>query len=637
MSVSNAKKQSNSIYYNIDIYNDNSTNGDISSKYSTAFNSPLLMDTSNYEVACVRARIPLDSVSISRKNIPFQQWSVELGIPVLGQPAHTYTYYSEYVPQFNALPLNENRFTLGINTNNLYTTSLPENEPTTNPTLTLALKSPVLPVPVAFQLGGIVGVSNTVCGLSYTAVCIDDYNISRYVTATGAFVDTQNMRVFFELPLANVLGICMAPNSNRVYAIIYDGTNNHYLCDVFNNVVVIEHIDETGLQLGLLSISCSTNYLSFGYLNTNNNNNLVQIWSLNQVNNPVNITTQSKPGPIATYLDSGSAFFIGLIDTGTFYRRNPVTDELIQTYTLPETLNLDRFLGTDAYGNLLVGIQQVASGNYSILAYGKQSALLKYSIAMGGNQTLVTSNMILVATGAFVNNPAPYAVQTINEYINQINLAFVAIMAKIPAPLPSSPQITPYLEFDSATRLVSIICDSGCWSGTNPAGINPPCVINFNQLLWSFFKFNSIAALYTALPSIGGQVRTLQINKAIPPSALSISMQPSSTIYRFADITRIIIGTSKMSVYGDNQNNDKLLVNLSDFTIDTENGIPSLIIFNPVILRFYKLYQQTPLQQLDVFVSYADRAGDVFPIMITPYNSIGLKLEFHRIPLVETI
>ena len=646
MSVSNAKKQSNSIYYNIDIYNDNSTNGDISSKYSTAFNSPLLMDTSNYEVACVRARIPLDNVPLSQKNIPFEQYSVEIGIPVLGQPAHTYTYYSEYVPQFNALSTYENKFTIGVDGQNLFTSSLPVNEPTNNPTLTLTPKVPVIPGPVGLKPID-TGSPNTVFGLSYTALCIDDHHISRYVTATNVLVDTIDIRTRFNVLNAVLLGICMPTNTNDVYAVFYDG-GDHFLCNASytlgNQLNLI--LGLTGDEINLFSFTCSDALISLSYIHQqaqtyyNRNFTIGVPPILDQPGTIQPLSVFSNVNNIKrTYIDSNQQYFVGISTADNCHLVNINTNDHLIRYSwvsIPE-LFFERFLGTDAYGNLLISTKTgPVPQQYTILAFGKQSALLKYRINMGLNRPLVISNMISVPTGIFVNNPLPYAVQTINEYVQQINLAFLAIMAKIPTP-PSSPQITPYLEFDSATRLVSIICDSGCWSGTNPAGINPPCVINFNQLLWSFFKFNSIAAIYTALPSIGGQVRTLQINKAIPPSALSISPQPSSTIYRFADITRIIIGTSKMSVYGDNQNNDKLLVNLSDFTIDTENGIPSLIIFNPVILRFYKLYQQTPLQQLDVFVSYADRAGDVFPITITPYNSIGLKLEFHRIPLVETI
>ena len=614
MTDQNNSHPNQTTFYNIDIYNDNSTGGDISSVFTTSFQSPLLLNPSHHEISVARARVPLDQIPLSQDNIPFQKWQIEIGVPnVLS--LGTYTYYNSYVPQFNAIQLTPtNNFTIGINTNNLYTSTLPENQPTSNPTLTLTPKVPALPVPVAIHLGGNVGVSNTVCGLSYTAVCVDNFIVSRYVTATGAFVDTKNLREFFEMSLANVLGICMAPNSNTVYAVVYDNVNHHYLCDVFNGAQVIKSIDETGLQLGLLSISCSTNYLSFGYLNTNNNNNLVQIWSLNQVLNPVNLNTRSQPGYTATYLDSSSAFFIGLIDMGTFYMRNPMTNDLIQTYILPESLYIDRFLGSDAYGNLLVGVVDRLLENYSILAYGKQSAILRYSIAMGGNRTLVTSNMILTNIG-FVNNPAPYPIFTINEYLDQINIAFTNIFSQIPQPSPS-PSLAPFLSYDSTLKIININTDPSC----SPSSSTIACKINFNKLLMSFFKFTSTPAISN---NLGVGSRTITINNRITP-------QPNSTLYRFADITRVIIGTNRMGVKGDNENFNTMLVNIGDFTVDTENGIPQLIIYNPTVLRFYQLYQTTPLLSIDVFISYANRAGKVFPINISPYNSIGIKLQFRN-------
>ena len=640
MAVSNAKKQSNSIYYNIDKYNDNSTNADISSSFSTFFNSPLLMDTSNYEVACVRARVPLDNVPLSQTNIPFQKWQIEIGVPVVGAPPNTYTYYDAFVPQFNQIVTTTANFNIGINGQYMQTTSLPQNEPTTDPTLTLTPKVPQLPYPVAIQAGGILenGVSNTACGLTYTAIITSPSVISRYITATNAFVDSINVPVSISRPNLVLLGLCMPPNSNKVYVLSYDpdGGGSHLLSDIFNFPVGLD-LEIPSPQIALNSISCSTTQLSISY-SSDTVIPIVRNYDLSSGSiTPLNF--YSPTAYAVSFIDSDSNYYLGTISgIDQFFTQNTIgTGAVETTYNLPvadpSPYYLDRFLGSDIYGNLLV-LTTDSYGNYTILAYGKSSAILRYRINMiDGYRPLVISNMIM--TNITTENTAPYAIQTINEYLRQINLAFVDIMGQIPLPL-TSPQLTPFLEFNSTTSIVSIVCDAGCWSGTNPAGANPACVINFNQLLFSFFKFNSIAAVYTELSSVGGQVRTIEINKAVAPAS-SITPQPNSTIYRFADITRLIIGTSRMSVYGDNQNNDKLLINLSDFTIDTERGIPNLIIFNPVILRFYKLYQQTPLTQLDIFVSYANRAGDVFPINISPYNSIGLKLEFHRIPLVETI
>ena len=85
-----------------------------------------------------------------------------------------------------------------------------------------------------------------------------------------------------------------------------------------------------------------------------------------------------------------------------------------------------------------------------------------------------------------------------------------------------------------------------------------------------------------------------------------------------------------MGVKGDNENFNTMLVNIGDFTVDSEFGIPQLIIYNPTQLRYYQLYQTSPLLSIDVFISYANRAGKVFPINISPYNSIGLKLQFRN-------
>ncbi|MEI7669648.1 MAG: hypothetical protein WCJ33_06170, partial [Pseudomonadota bacterium] len=404
-------------FFNIDVYNDNSTGGDISSIYQTSLQSPLLIRPNEHEICCCRARIPLDQVPLSQDNIPFQKWQIEIGVPIVATPG-TYTYYNSYVPQFNAIQQTLAGFTIGINTNNLYTSSLPENEPTTNPTLTLTPKIPALPLPVNFQLGGNIGVSNTVFGLSYTAYCdINLHTIKRYVTATGVYVDDIDLQLKFLFPDGIVLGVCMPPNSNTVYAIVFNGLNDHYLCDVFNPTITKRSINVSGPQLDLISLSCCNDFVSFGYLSQTVN--FVQNWILvEDIPSFLNLSPQT--GYTSVYFDSALNFFIGLVDSGTFYMRNPVNYDLIQAYTLPPTLDLDRFLGSDIYGNLLVGVVNHLSDTYSILAYGKESAHHRYSIAMGVNRTLVISNMIMGA-GENIINPAPYPIFTINEYLDQIN------------------------------------------------------------------------------------------------------------------------------------------------------------------------------------------------------------------------
>ena len=111
-------------FYNIDIYNDNSTGGDISSVFTTSFQSPILLNPSHHEITVARARIPCDQIPLSQDNIPFHQWQIEIGVPVVGVP-NQYTYYNSYVPQFGSdIPV-ENDFLIGYNNHQAKSTALP--------------------------------------------------------------------------------------------------------------------------------------------------------------------------------------------------------------------------------------------------------------------------------------------------------------------------------------------------------------------------------------------------------------------------------------------------------------------------------------------------------------------------------
>ena len=299
-----------------------------------------------------------------------------------------------------------------------------------------------------------------------------------------------------------------------------------------------------------------------------------------------------------------------------YFNSNLISDgSVLKQYNLPTnatgiTATIDQFLGLDAWGNLLVSTIFEAPP-YTIIAYNLLTTQIMYTII----ETLFLARPLVMSSMTSANHynkPEPYQVMTINEYLDQINLAFASIMTKIPLPL-SSPLQAPVLAFDSTTSIISIITDKSCLSSLSTA-----CKINFNKLLWSFFKFTSTPAVSQNL-GIGS--RTLTIN-------FEVQQQPNSTMYRFSDLTRIIITTSRMGVKGDNESFNTMLVNIGNFTVDTSNGIPELVIYNPTVLRFYQLYQTTPLLNIDIAVSYANRAGKVFPITISPYNSIGLKLKF---------
>ena len=655
MANSEAKKQSNSIYYNIDIYNDNSTNGDISSKFQTAFNSPLLMDTSNYEVAVARARIPLDQIPLSQENIPFNKWQIEIGVPLT--EGYGYTYYNSYVPQFlpRIVENNYNTATLGINTLNLGTmtilagTSSPTG--TVVPTITPSSTAILQGFTVTFDVSGLTNVSNIAYSKNYIVECTT-IRVVRFtydkVLVPGSPWDIRDVMG----SSARIIAMCASQLRDNVYVLGYqpDGGGSWTIVEIYEGggaapLPLNSDGNAFPSNVGIYSMSCSDQSLS---VTVNKpaasvytpDVTLPVVYTIGGQITRYNGAQPYRRGIVMTYLDSENLYYEA-VTTPYHNATIRITDKetagnTTKSFNVPDYQNnyVMRFLGSDEWNNLLVCLQSSVDNTYSIVAYDKvigETGDPIYTIQMG------SQNPVSLTT--FTATPAPptlspslspnYQVMTINEYLRQINLAFGFIFSQIQLPY-SSPTAAPRLVYNSSTAIVSIVTDVGCASSSTVA-----CVINFNQLLWSLFKFNSIAAVNTALPATGGVVRTLTINDPISPALVTNTPQPSSTMYRFSDLTRIIIGTTRMGVYGDNQNNDKLLVNICDFTVDTENGIPNLIIYNPFILRFYKLYQNTPLTNIDVFVSYANRAGDVFPITISPYNSIGLKLEFHRIPLIQ--
>ena len=487
-------------------------------------------------------------------------------------------------------------------------------------------------------------VSNVVFTQNYIAVLTSLFEVTRY-TYAGVFYDITNIRTELNDNSITLHALCSSQIRDNIYVLGYSPTRtpyNWFLCNLFG-ADTVDLIKDDGsnfdVNIDIFSMSCSATKLSVTLQNG------LDI----SVTNPFvfdiggNTGAFTRLNPLqanlielsAHYIDNNDRYYEIVYNTSNPIARQtdiPTATAFLMTFNIPnyQTVFAQRILGSDTWDNLLIVLLDTVANTSSIVAYNKiTGGDPVYTIQMSTSTVIIMSDFITTAQPPVVSPSLTpnYQVMTINEYLRQINLAFESIFSQIPTPL-SSPVLAPRLVFDSTTSLVSIVCDPGCASSFSTA-----CVINFNQLLWSLFKFNSIQAVNTALTAIGGAVRTLEIDDAIAPAS-SITPQPNSTMYRFSDLTRIIIGTSRMGVYGDNQNNDKLLVNIGDFTVDTENGIPNLIIYNPVILRFYKLYQQVPLTNIDVFISYANRAGDVFPISISPYNSIGLKLEFQRIPLV---
>ena len=617
-------------FYNIDIYNDNSTGGDISSVFTTSFQSPLLLNPSHHEITVARARIPCDQIPLSQDNIPFHQWQIEIGVPVVGKIPVEYTYYNSYVPQFLPVPayiLYFHNATIGLNGSTLQTLQIMETTPPAGD-VPLVLQPWLSPVTQTY-LANSPNLSNVAYGKDYyyEVNSLTTLNVYQYLGT-----EAQELSIYSGgyLTNAQIYGICATQSQGTFYVLAYDLNYSTLVIVPFINIAsepTILVIASLPSSIDINSFSCNGTYLSVSV----QNGNTCQIY--NYSTDPMNFGTPvllpNQPAPVTnfniyTYVDANNIYYQAPIrinlgvrdpDFRSYDINNPQNGWLqVYQYNIMER-TFTRFLGNDMDGKIMACYTNEPSsgGGHRIEAYNSNGGDRVYFITIGPEpyslSTFYTVSFPVPEGPSLTPN---YPIMTINEYLGQINLAFANIIAQIPPPL-SSPLQTPTLVFDSTLSIINIITDKSCLSSLSTA-----CVINFNKLLWSFFKFTSTPAVSQ---NLGIGARTLTISFEIQP-------QPNSTLYRFSDLTRIIIGTNRMGVKGDNESFNTMLVNIGDFTIDTSNGIPELVIYNPTVLRFYQLYQTTPLLNIDIFVSYANRAGKVFPITISPYNSIGLKLQF---------
>ncbi len=180
------------------------------------------------------------------------------------------------------------------------------------------------------------------------------------------------------------------------------------------------------------------------------------------------------------------------------------------------------------------------------------------------------------------------------NYVNKINTALLsAFNAVFPPGNPQQPSI-PYLSYSNAkfSMNVPIVFTAGS-----------DYTISFNTRLGRRFLFNTMPnEVFTGVNPITTltenfyPLQLLPENPNIEDQAQSVYnvQQPNSTAYKFFDITRVIIGSTKLSVAGDTELSNTSLLNITDFAVDTTSPNVLLQIYEPTILRYYQMYQTAP-------------------------------------------
>lgn len=621
-------------YYNVNMYND--TTDIIPAKFSISTIIPLLDKPSEYEVSVCRVSVPLDGIPISERDIGYGEWAIMVEdahaqppnsnvavVAQFGAPIATITYINQ--PNTFAFTDGTNHYRTGYIdvATNQFVYSNPNFYPTgylqcTTPNYAYTLFTPGLNTTTIAQMNltTFVSTSYPFMGLSATDTVIGmsadaDEQVYLLLISNNFILkiyqwDYQSRAFITDVEVYDNSGVSFATVNLYTFNVQNSGNNIKYLNLVMYSSALNTHIVNqytfTGNVLnqspytipifpsnaGFVSLQLQgANYYVLGYYLNGN----YTVDRYNTGSNTVGFTT-TYPNGNAIY-GVGATLILGVdTDYNLIYNTTPANG----IYTTHPNTNTPIYLGASPYNS---------SYNMS-MAYTTQSSITTYS----GN--------------------IYYPIWTIQDYVNKINTALLsAFNAVFPPGNPQQPSI-PYLSYSNAKFSMNVPASFTADSDYS---------ISFNTRLGRRFLFNTkpgvVLTGVNPITTLTENFYPLQLleenpNEENPITQIFNYPQPNSTAYKFFDITRIIIGSTKLSVAGDTELSNTSLLNITDFAVDTTSPNILLQIYEPAILRYYQMYQTAPLTMLDAFLQYATKDGNIYPINLIPGESASMKLLFRR-------
>ena len=619
-------------YYNVNMYND--TTDIIPAKFSISTIIPLLHNPDQYEVAVCRCSVPLDGIPISQRDIPYGEWAIMV------EDAHAQPPNSNVavVAQFGALIptityINQpNTFAISDGTNNYRTGYI---DVATNQ---FVYSNSTLVNNGVFQC--------TTPNYAYTLftpglnTTISQMNLTTFVSTSYPFMGLS--------ATDTVIGMC-ADVDKQVYLLIIDNSDNlkiyqwDFISTAFIADVIVFTLGGGFGQTTINTFNVQNSGNSIKYLNLVIFSSAIEIHIVKQytftgdVLNDTSYTTPIYPetaGYISLQL-MGSAFYVlGYYANGVYNlaRYNTGSNAVINviTYSSANAIygaGTTLIISIDNTYNLIYKISN-ANGIYTThpttnvpVYLGTAPYNTQYTMSM----FYTTQSSITTYSGNIY-----YPIWTIQDYVNKINTALLsAFTAVFPPGNPQQPSI-PYLSYSNAKFSMNVPASFTADSDYS---------ISFNTRLGRRFLFNTkpgvVLTGVNPITTLTENFYPLQLleenpNEENPITQIFNYPQPNSTAYKFFDITRIIIGSTKLSVAGDTELSNTSLLNITDFAVDTTSPNVLLQIYEPAILRYYQMYQTAPLTMLDAFLQYATKDGNIYNINLIPGESASMKLLFRR-------
>jgi len=618
-------------YYNVNMYND--TDEIAPAKFAISTTVPLLHNPDQYEVAVCRCSVPLDGIPISQRDIPYGEWAIMV------QDAH-------------------------------------ENPPTSNVAVVLQFNTQTITTPT---YANFVGYFSTTGGNAYQAGYINASNvltsiIPPTIIGSAVYMAISNSYIYTVINdggsnihierINRITGLnpSSSPSFNMELAYIERFTANDtyfafYLIDntIYTNDMTTNDSNITSINIPITSTNVniitfqmqtlnSINYMLYAITYDYAGQNLHQASVNGFVGGSIYGLADAFVEPVDLPISYPS---LVMIDNNTFYFQYLKTDGVRVMIT--QTISGGHDIRFDATGFF--------TSSVALSKYDSNSVLcVKTNVALGTvyfRQFLNTDNEGATFTGfpsippnQFYSLPfiqtiqtgtittiipsIYYPIWTIQDYVNKINTALLsAFTAVFPPGNPQQPSI-PYLSYSNAKFSMNVPASFTAGSDYS---------ISFNTRLGRRFLFNTkpgvVLTGVNPITTLTENFYPLQLldenpNEENPITQIYNYPQPNSTAYKFFDITRVIIGSTKLSVAGDTELSNTSLLNITDFAVDTTSPNVLLQIYEPAILRYYQMYQTAPLTMLDAFLQYATKDGVIYNINLIPGESASMKLLFRR-------
>ena len=218
------------------------------------------------------------------------------------------------------------------------------------------------------------------------------------------------------------------------------------------------------------------------------------------------------------------------------------------------------------------------------------------------------------------------------DFIDSINVgllaSFNAFIAGV-VPFALQPTVAPYMIYNAETQLCSLIAEEKYdTTYTNPV------YIYFNRELSNYFPALQNYDADDAIKSVYIRVK-YNFNNLIVEAGINYYevKEEYTTLFLWNDLQKILLETDSIPVANEllSAQTNKLRKVITDFEpLSQINDRSQIQYFPQGPLRFYDLITNYPLTQMNLNITWQSKDGRTFPIYLTEYDNLTVKLYFKK-------